>query len=761
MKKLSILSLAALLPVLKAQAPPQDAVDSHTIIRSESRLVLVDSVVTDKKGVYIHGLTQKDFKVWEDGKEQAISTFSFQAESPDSASQKHYMVLFFDNSTVTPANQVLARQAATKFIDANAGPNRQISIVDFGSALHVAQNFTDDVDRLKQVVAGVKISGTALPVPGPQSRIYTNYSTRNVLGAIRSMAKGLAQVPGRKTLIFISEGFRVNSDAIADLNAAIDACNHSNVAVYPIDVRGLAGPSVGTIGPLGMLRGPVALGQMAMANAAILAAPLAFQGRGGAPSGGSTTGGGASSGGAAPGGAAGGGTRGSTGPGGGINTGGSTIGRPGSPGNTGNTGTPGTRGNNGNNGNFGGGSTNVFGPNDPRQNQTNRLRQLIPQVDPSIGDSQQVLYALANGTGGFVISYTNDLLGGLQKIGKEQNEYYVLGYVPNKELEPGACHTIKVKVEKGGANVRYRTGYCDAKGLDVLSGTPTQRELEARITANATPTVQASMQTPFFFISPNTARVSAALEIPGDSLKFNKEKGKFQMKMNIVGIAYLPDGGIAARFSDSVKLAFDDKKQVEAFTAKPYHYEKQFEMASGSYVLKVVFSADKDSFGRLEAPITLDPWDPAKFLLSGLALSKNARPAGSGIGIDTELLDDRVPLVVNGVEVTPAGTNHFQKSDSGYIYAEIYEPAFALTDQKEYPQMGVMMQLLEAKTGKVSKDFGMLRIKPPDQPGNPAIPVGLKIPVNELAAGEYTARVTAVDALGRQFTRDIGFAVTP
>ena len=49
-----------------AQAPPQ----SSGVIRTETRLVLVDTVVMDKKGNYVHDLTGKDFRVWEDNKEQ-------------------------------------------------------------------------------------------------------------------------------------------------------------------------------------------------------------------------------------------------------------------------------------------------------------------------------------------------------------------------------------------------------------------------------------------------------------------------------------------------------------------------------------------------------------------------------------------------------------------------------------------------------------------------------------------------------------------
>ncbi|MCU1274068.1 MAG: hypothetical protein JWO48_1499 [Bryobacterales bacterium] len=48
---------------------------------------------------------------------------------------------------------------------------------------------------------------------------------------------------------------------------------------------------------------------------------------------------------------------------------------------------------------------------------------IVPQFPPSASTNQQVLYALAEGTGGFVIVNSNDLLGGLEKIAKEQNEY--------------------------------------------------------------------------------------------------------------------------------------------------------------------------------------------------------------------------------------------------------------------------------------------------------------------------------------------------
>ena len=44
--------------------------------------------------------------------------------------------------------------------------------------------------------------------------------------------------------------------------------------------------------------------------------------------------------------------------------------------------------------------------------------------------NQSALYMLAEGTGGFVIVNTNDLLGGMEKIAREQNQYYIIGFSP-------------------------------------------------------------------------------------------------------------------------------------------------------------------------------------------------------------------------------------------------------------------------------------------------------------------------------------------
>src|SRR5712692_8788249 len=242
----------------QAQPAPSQAASAAeqqpaVVIKKESKLVLVDAVVTDKKGNYIRDLTQIDFKVFEDNKEQPVSTFSTGAGSVTQPNgQRHYLILFLDNSTMAAPDQIQARGAAAKFIEANAGPDRMMAIVDFGGTLRIVQNFTANANLLRAAVSGVKSSAVDPNAPPPDTPVTvasTNLSSlgsaeadfgaRSMLLAVRSLAKNLRSVPGRKMVILFSGGFPLTTENQSELTATIDACNKSNVAIYAVDARGL------------------------------------------------------------------------------------------------------------------------------------------------------------------------------------------------------------------------------------------------------------------------------------------------------------------------------------------------------------------------------------------------------------------------------------------------------------------------------------------------------------------------------------------
>lgn len=371
-------------------------------------------------------------------------------------------------------------------------------------------------------------------------------------------------------------------------------------------------------------------------------------------------------------------------------------------------------------------------------------------------NNRDVLHALAEGTGGYVFENSNDLLAGLNRIGQEQSHYYILGYTP-PESEAGKCHTLKVRLQRDNSVVRARRGYCSVAALDQLAGTPVQTELEKVAAGQKPQTVKASMGVSFFYRSTNTARVTLALDIPSGNVKLTKEKGKTRGSIEVMGTALNADQSIAARFSDKVPVELEDDNAQREFKSKPYHYEKQFEVASGNYDLHVAFKSGDEAFGQLHAPLVIEPFDSNAFSVSGIAFSTSA----SGINEDAEmlereLLEDRYSLVSHGVQYLPSGTTSFEKSGQVFLYVEIYEPLLA---EKKTPRIGIQYVVVDRATKEVKLDTGLIELDRLIQPSNPVIPAGLRLPLDSLTPGTYHLELRASDSENRSHIRTAEFEV--
>jgi hypothetical protein len=248
------------------------------------------------------------------------------------------------------------------------------------------------------------------------------------------------------------------------------------------------------------------------------------------------------------------------------------------------------------------------------------------------------------------------------------------------------------------------------------------------------------------------------MEIPADTFQFNKEKGKYHANLNVLGIAYRPDGTIGARFSDTVSKDLE-KEELKEFTKLPFHYENQFDAAPGTYKLTVVLSAGGDAFGKFESPLAIDAYDGKHFSLSGLALTNSAQRLNDiPTGLDAVLLEDRTPLVVKGMHIVPSGSNQFKHTDSVALYAEIYEP---LLTSATPPAVGLAYRIFERSTNKQVFFTDMIRADEFIHKENSVIPVGLKVKVDGLKPGSYRLVMQAVDsAKNRAPDRTVDFDIT-
>jgi VWFA-related protein len=287
MPRIAGIVLAALLMTpLSAQQPP-------TVFKSGAQLTVETVTVKDKVGRPIEGLTAKDFSITEDGVPQTISFVEFQrvqnaaepaqpsspppqvpAAAPSSsvpprAAETQYqispstpgdiryrdrrlLVLYFDLSAMPPADLMRAYAAGQKFMTTQMKAQDLLAIMTFqGGAVKVKHDFTGDRAQLQDVfdsliygddkdgdgISDATDTGTAF---GQDDAEFNILNTDRQLSALQTAATMLRSLPEQKSLVYFASGLRLNGvDNQAQLRATTNAAIRANVAIFPVDARGL------------------------------------------------------------------------------------------------------------------------------------------------------------------------------------------------------------------------------------------------------------------------------------------------------------------------------------------------------------------------------------------------------------------------------------------------------------------------------------------------------------------------------------------
>ena len=279
---------AVLLLALAAPAQtPQPADGTIPKFSATSNLVIVDVTVKDKSGKPIENLKRGDFTVTEDGKPQAISVFEFQkltdmpepppllslsdqmklpeapkttitAESPGQVQyhDKRLLVFFLDFSSMGIPEQLRAQEAAMDYLNTKITKDDIVAILLYASRINVLTDFTSDRDQLTGIIKGLPIgemsemadladdgsddnedSGAAFVADETEFNIF---NTDRKLQAIEQASRMLAALPEKKSMIYFAGGVsKTGVDNQAQLEASVNAAVKANVAIFPIDTRGL------------------------------------------------------------------------------------------------------------------------------------------------------------------------------------------------------------------------------------------------------------------------------------------------------------------------------------------------------------------------------------------------------------------------------------------------------------------------------------------------------------------------------------------
>ena len=274
-------------------------------LRVTTRLVEVNVIVNDKQGNPVSGLTQKDFSVSDNGKPEDLRAFSAETNLASSADQSSLpddiytnrveertkipasvTVILLDALNTEAADQVLVQQEVIRVLE-QSGPGEFVALYWLGNDLRILHEFTTDSSILRKVLAGVhsrssrELDNSELADPSlnttnpstPSGEMYerqrfrstfdqrvANESSRErvhtTVAALVAIADHLRTRPGRKNLIWVSSSFpielgydRFDPDWMNDTGArfegevarAAQALTDADIAIYPVDARGLLG----------------------------------------------------------------------------------------------------------------------------------------------------------------------------------------------------------------------------------------------------------------------------------------------------------------------------------------------------------------------------------------------------------------------------------------------------------------------------------------------------------------------------------------
>ena len=179
------------------------------VVRVDSSIVLMNATIRDAKDRPVSGLTQKDFKIFEDGEQQQIISFETQ-EAPFAT------VILFDTSGSMEERISIARSAAINFLNGLRADD-VAAIYRFDSKTDLVQDFSDSRDVADKIF-DLKARGMTV-------------LNDAVIKATQELDKRSEK---RKAIVILSDGEDTFSRASAE--KALKAALAANVTIYAVDM---------------------------------------------------------------------------------------------------------------------------------------------------------------------------------------------------------------------------------------------------------------------------------------------------------------------------------------------------------------------------------------------------------------------------------------------------------------------------------------------------------------------------------------------
>lgn len=183
--------------------------DTDEVLKVETNLITIPVSVFDREGLYIPSLSQTDFKIFEDGKEQEVAYFG-------TTEQPFTVILLLDTSLSFENIIKDIKNAAIAFVN-QLKPQDSVMVIEFAWNVNVLSELTNDRQKIYKGIKKADMDeGTSI------------YDAVN-----HALRKRLSSIKGKKAIVLFTDGVDTTSDA-ATYDSTLALAEESDVTIFPI-----------------------------------------------------------------------------------------------------------------------------------------------------------------------------------------------------------------------------------------------------------------------------------------------------------------------------------------------------------------------------------------------------------------------------------------------------------------------------------------------------------------------------------------------
>jgi len=259
------------------------------VVRITPNLVQVDAVITGKNGKPVTDFKPEELQLSENNRPQKITHFAYiAADTPPAKATardnntvgvppdrlraedvRRTIALIVDDLGLSFQSTHFVRRALKQFVDEQMQPGDLVAIIRTSGGIGALQQFTSDKRQLYAAIEHVKWyaggrSEVGAFTPATSGKLGSEVDAKSkeldefrndlfavgTLGAVSYVVRGLSDLPGRKSVLLISDGFKIldrdpmsrtssNDRTFQRLQQLIDETTRASVVIHTINAKGL------------------------------------------------------------------------------------------------------------------------------------------------------------------------------------------------------------------------------------------------------------------------------------------------------------------------------------------------------------------------------------------------------------------------------------------------------------------------------------------------------------------------------------------